>query len=1026
MIDLNSNMAQLLEELVNDWMEDEPEYEAYDLKVALDLVKNPAMSGAAWERDLFYKIRKELGPENWQNLPELIRAYRTDASKWKEHESKKQILLKNLKEHLERDLSTAYDFFQVHCTAHISCEEYEIEKNNVERRERERQEKARRERETKQRAEKERQEKAQREREAKQRAEKERREAVQQREKERQKRIRHEKEKQILLKSLREHLRRGQDFLTASDFYQTQCTAHISPEEYDTEKINYVRSWAKTKEDLYPKPDCEQARAIGAVEGNVQVVARAGSGKTATLVNRALFLQQHCGVAPDEILLLAFNRDAAEQMRKRLTEYLKDSIPHVMTFHALANAIVHPEKILFDEPDGEQSQSRAIQDVIDNYRSDSNYYNQIRTLMMAHFRADWERIVSGGYDRTPEMMLRYRRSLPRESLDGTYVKSSPEKVIANFLFEHNIEYKYERKFPWKGINYRPDFTIGKNRGVVIEYFGLEGDLNYDARSEEKRNYWRNRPDWELLEFFSHDSTSNGEEGFYTLLKQRLEDCEIQCERLSEEEIWRRIKVRSIDRFTEVAVGFINRCRKLSLTPEQLSERVNNHDCVSEVEERFLNLVQVFYKSYLERLQATGEEDFDGLIQKAAELVEAGETVFRRISGSGDLKRIRYVLIDEYQDFSELFYRLMQAVREHNSHARFFCVGDDWQAINGFAGSDLHFFQNFEQFFEDSCELHVATNYRSARTIVEVGNTLMRGQGTPARAHKTMTGKVAIADLGTFEPTPQEEAENPGDDLTPAVLRLVNKTLNDGKNIILLSRKHNLPWYVNYNDQSNQLIKSSLDRFLRLLRSRLPDELSEKVTISTAHGYKGLQQDAVIVLDAVPRCYPLIHPDLIFTRALGDSVERVIAEERRLFYVALTRAVEDLFILTEKDNFSLFLEDLEKNVKFPRLEWSNYPPVVDTTKYIIRVGNQNGRGAKPTIVIKDLLYNDGYRWNGKTWNSSRPAEGFLVRKFANQTIWGDLADGIKVGVYDYLDNEVALYHVDEGQWKCIRDDIRESD
>ena len=337
------------------------------------------------------------------------------------------------------------------------------------------------------------------------------------------------------------------------------------------------------------------------------------------------------------------------------------------------------------------------------------------------------------------------------------------------------------------------------------------------------------------------------------------------------------------------------------------------------------------------------------MQKAAEIVAAGKTVFRRKSGSGDLKRIRYVLIDEYQDFSELFHRLVQAIRGQNPRVRFFCVGDDWQAINGFAGSDLRFFQNFEQFFEDSRELPVATNYRSARAIVDVGNALMKGQGTPARAHKKMTGKVTIADLSTFEPTPQEEEENSRDNLTPAVLRLVNKAINDDKNVVLLSRKNSLnslPWYINYRDQRNPSIERGLDRFLGSLRARLPDQLADKVTISTAHKYKGLQKDVVIVLDAVPQCYPSIHPNLIFTRVFDDSIERVVAEERRLFYVALTRAVEDLFILTDKDNFSPFLEDLERNVKLSRLEWSDYPPLVGTTKRItIRVGNQNGRGVR---------------------------------------------------------------------------------
>ena len=854
------------------------------------------------------------------------------------------------------------------------------------------------------------------------------------REEERREQDRREEARRILLRNLREHFER--DFLTADDFYQTRYKTHISFEEYETEKINYVRSWAENR--LEPTPDPEQAAAIGAVEGHVKVVARAGSGKTATLVNRALFLQQHCCVAPDEMLLLAFNREAAEQMRNRLAR--QDSIPHAMTFHALAYALVHPdEKILLDNPEGEQSLSRAVQSVVDQHRR-ANYYNEIRALMMARFRDDWERIVSGGHDRTPAEMLRYRRSLLRESLDGKYVRSFGEKVIANFLFEHNIEYKYERKFWWNGTNYRPDFTIGDRSGVVIEYFGFKGKPNYDAMSEKKRNYWENRPNWRLLEFSPDDLISNGVEGFCALLKQELEGCGITYNQLSEEEIWDKIEHRAIDRFTDVVRGFIQRCRKLSLTPEQLSERVSNHNCSSDVEQDFLNLAQVFYASYLECLQTTGEDDFDGLMQKAAALVAAGETEFRYKSGTGDqeqvhigdLTRIRYVLIDEYQDFSELFHRLMEAVREQNPHAHFFCVGDDWQAINGFAGSDLRFFENYSQVFQGSRKLHVATNYRSAKAIVDVSNALMKGQGTPARGHKPITGNVVIADRATFEPTPQEERENLGDNSTLAVLRLVNKAINDDKNVILLSRKNSLPWYVNYRDQGNSSIESELDRYLRLLRSRLPDKLAEKVTISTVHKYKGLQENVVIVLDAVPRCYPLLHPDLIFTRVFGDSIERVVAEERRLFYVALTRAAEDLFILTETDNFSLdnfspFLEDLERNIELSRLAWSDYPPLVGTTKYItIRVGNQSGRGAKPTIDIKGWLNKEGYRWDGETWYSTRPAEGFSVREFANQTIWGDLSDGIEVQFYDHLDNKIALYHVDGGQWRCINDNIRESD
>jgi DNA helicase-4 len=810
------------------------------------------------------------------------------------------------------------------------------------------------------------------------------------------------------------------NFINADNFYKTECFEYISLQEYQTEKLKYVQSWVR--QDLSTETDFEQAAAIGAVESHIQVVARAGSGKTSTLVNRALFLQKHCGVAPSEMLLLAFNRKAAKEIQEKLSKQLKNSIPHVMTFHALAYALVHPrESILFDEPDGEQSKSRALQKVIDDYLRNPNYYEEIRTLMMSHFREDWERIVLGGYDKSPKEVLQYRRSLTREGLDGKYYKSFGEKVIANFLFEHNIKYKYEYRFRWNGVNYRPDFTIftGEKQGIVIEYFGLEGDPDYDAMSDEKRKYWQNNPNWCLLELSPNTLKNQEIEGFCALLKHSLNELGIKCDRLSEEEIWNRIEDRAIDRFTKTVVGFTQRCRKLSLTSRRLTEIVDNHICAGDSEQRFLDLAQKFYQSYLEYLEKTGEDDFDGLMQKAAEIIASGQTVFHRKSGSGDLKHLRYILIDEYQDFSELFHYLMEALRKQNYQAQFFCVGDDWQAINGFAGSDLRFYQNFAQIFHPSYQLHIATNYRSATSIVDLSNALMQGSGTPARANKNESGMVAIADLGTFKPTPKEEESHSGDVLTPAVLRLVNKAIADGKDVVMLSRKNSLPWYVNYAKRRD---RDELNNFQELVRSYLPEKFRHQVTISTAHKYKGLQKDVVILLDAVPRCYPLLHPDLIFTRVFGDSIEQVVKEERRLFYVAITRAVERLYILTETNNLSLFVTELQSRKNISSLNWSDYPPLVGSTKHIIvRVGNQDGGGGNGTYAIKNLLKNEGYRWNGwNAWCRTYPAHNFSVRQYFDDAEWISHATGIEVRFYDDLEKILAIYRVDKGQWTCIVD------
>ncbi len=841
---------------------------------------------------------------------------------------------------------------------------------------------------------------------------------------EREKQARQAAKKQLLVAKLRDQF--YQDFLNVHEFYRSFCLAHISPEEYELEKMNHVQTWVH--DHLQSNADGEQIAAISALENHVQVVARAGSGKTTTLVNRAIFLQQHCGIAPHQILLLAFNRKAAEEIYDRLKTKISGGVPHVMTFHALAYALVHPDDILFDEPDGEQSKSRALQSVIDDYLRTEHGHAEIRALMMAHFREDWEHIALGGYDKPQAEMLRYRRSLPREGLDGKYFKSFGEKVIGDFLFEHDINYKYERNFSWNGSSYHPDFTIftGENKGIIIEYFGLKGDPDYDNESEMKRLFWQDKQNWHFLEFSYDHLRRAGPDGLRAAVQHSFERAGIACTRLTEDEIWYRIKDRAIDRFSKVVVGFVQRCRKLSLTNGQLAAMVHQHHCLSFGEERFLELVQVFYKHYLDRLQATGEEDFDGLMQQAAANVAAGITQFRRKSGGGDLRDLRFVCIDEYQDFSDLFHRLVEAIRGQNPAVQIFCVGDDWQAINGFAGSDLRYYQNFTTLFQPAYQLHLTTNYRSATSIVNIGNALMRGLGVAARAHNPAPGSVLVAALDTFEPIPHEQEAHPGDRLTPAVVRLVTKVIADGLDVVLLSRKNSLPWYINYKDQRNMAREAQLDTFLHMVRTYLPESDRKRVSISTAHKYKGLEKGAVIILDAVPGSYPLIHPDMLFTRILGDTVDRTVAEERRLFYVAVTRAVERLIILTEEKNLSPFLEDLKGHPSVFRLNWRHYPATLGPVqRLIIRVGNQDGRGKKNTYAIKDMLSSEGYTWAGANWPNwwrTVPAAGFTAMRFLEQALWVRHSDGVEVRVYDDTENLVATYRVNQGKPECVVDAI----
>ncbi len=813
------------------------------------------------------------------------------------------------------------------------------------------------------------------------------------------------------------------DFLSADEVLAAEPDAElISGDKYDELKTKFVRHWAdrKLSEDL----DSEQAAAVAATSGNVQVVARAGSGKTKTLVTRAIFLQKHCGVSPHEILLLAFNKKAAEEMKKRLTETLGEDLPHVMTFHALAYAIVHPEEsLLYDGPRGEnQELSRVFQQVIDDHLRVPVFRAQIRDLMLAHFRGDWERIITGGYEKDKEELLQYRRSLPLQSLRGQYLKSYGEKIIADFLFEHDIPYKYERNHWWGGINYRPDFTIFKTRnsGAIIEYFGMRGDADYDERSDGKRDYWAQKENWVLLEFVPSD-IPNDVATFRERLKASLEELGIPCNRLSEDEIWHRVRDRAIDRFTNACVNFVGRCRKRWLSSGELDTLIENHTALSNVEDMFLRIVGTLHEAYLTRLAATGEEDFDGLMQRAAETVASGKTLFERRSGSGELRKLRYIFMDEFQDFSELFLRLVAAIQQQNLRVQFFCVGDDWQAINGFAGSDLKFFWRFGDYFGEAHKLHISTNYRSPKSIVGASNALMAGRGKPAVARGTLFGQILLSDLAEFEPSLLEKQRHPGDAITPLVLRLVSKALTDELDVVLLCQQNRLPWFVNYGGRGSNS-RRSLERYLDMIRTYFPAKVRERITISTVHKYKGREKPVVIVLDAIARSYPFLHPDWIFSRVLGESPQKIEEEQRRLFYVALTRAKERLVVVTERGGNSPFLDDIQHTVTLPDINWDTLPPVAGrTSRLVVKVGNQELRGSAPTFAVRELLEAEGYRWETtpwKAWAKSIAAAGFSVEVLKAE-MWAATADGIEVRVLDDRDTLVTRYVINGGQWIEIR-------
>lgn len=877
---------------------------------------------------------------------------------------------------------------------------------------REEQERVKREREERLRKAREEQERMEREQEAKRRAE--------------QAALKAKKDRLIaLVSSVFET-----DYFSAESVYKQNNTEQLlSSTEFSLLQAEFTKKWFSehAREGSFP-PDKDQGSAISATKKNIEVVARAGSGKTATIINRFRFLAEHCNVEPSTVIMLAFNKKAAGELREKINALYSSydererKMPHIMTFHALAYSIVHPEETLIydDEEAGARTLSRAVQEIIDEKVRDDSWSTKIREVMLLHFKGNWEAIETGGHNLSEQQQLVYRRSIPNKTLNNEYVKSHGEKVIANILFEHDIEYTYEKYYKWDdGTPYRPDFTVytTEKKPVIIEYFGMAGDSDYDQQIARKENFCaaHNLP---LIGVSPSDVTGESDTLTKKLL-QRLTDEGITYRELTEDEIWERIKDRAIDEFTKAITSFIGRCRKKDLSVDALSELVESYTSELPTEGLFLELACNIYGDYLKKLERDNLEDFDGLMSRAVQSILQGKTSFDKRNNRGDLRDLTFIMIDEYQDFSFLFDRFLTTIRTVCPQASIFCVGDDWQAINAFAGSDVRYFQDFTWRYEESDRYSLKTNYRSKKEIVSIATRLMTQQGSPDSiyAAKPGNGTVRIGYLSDYEPSPVEKIIHDYDRFTPAVLRLVANILDQDKNVVFLTRANDrlpLP-FISRTKASG----TSTERFVASIRTffpqkkRLTEDNEERITISTTHKYKGKENDAVIVLDAITGFYPLIHPAWIFQRVFGDTIEKLIEEERRLFYVALSRAKEDLFILTMKGEESPFLSALGKPIP---LVWDDYSPVkTDEVSIRVEVCNQRGNYVTPpTMLIKEWLKADDYKWDAgrKRWYHFYSRNDFDISEVLEQE-WTHAADHVYLIQYDENDQIEDAYLFADG-------------
>ncbi|WP_084684829.1 UvrD-helicase domain-containing protein [Methylohalobius crimeensis] len=722
-------------------------------------------------------------------------------------------------------------------------------------------------------------------------------------------------------------------------------SVHFSMEKFIARKLPKIRN------HLAPigiQLDEEQEQALARPESRLLIKARAGSGKTRTLCARAVLTIRDEKLDPNQVLILAFNKDAAAEVRSRVQRMAEvPDFENARTFHSLAYQLVKPNKKLLFDAGGHPSkreQGRFVQRMMQRILNPA-----FKEAMVEFFRKELEQVKDLGRDLPPNEYFVFRRAMEMVTLGGDRVKSNGEKFIADFLFEHGIEYRYERAWQWKsdfldGGAYRPDFSIVANgRDYILEHWAIDPDdrsaevpEHWDISTDQyrrqihaKRRFWQSRG-IPLLETHA-GLIREGREAFERRLGSILQRAGIPCRRLPKEEIVRRVFENdfAISRMAKLFQQFIQRAKKRGWTPNEVVRRFTEAPDREPRTRLFHQLALRAYREYEAVLEERQAMDFDDLLVQAVEEVEARGASASIHLGQGcmfPISYLKWILLDEYQDFSELYFRMLNAILKAKPDIRLVAVGDDWQAINGFAGAEPRFFERFADYFPGAESVGVTTNYRSDRAVVGAGNRLMDGRGSPAKVSRSAEGKIEIKYLGDVwiefrqgEPFQQEresdalylpprpEGRNPSERAlkqAQALKQCAEIILEAPDQTTMLLARTNKVYGIELDQFKDRLIE-----VLCALRKEIAADLEKSIATATAHRSKGREAHRVIILDATQRQFPKLHPDNFLFKLFGVTPHAVLEEERRLFYVALTRAEHDLYILTEKGEESPFIEEI---------------------------------------------------------------------------------------------------------------------
>lgn len=647
--------------------------------------------------------------------------------------------------------------------------------------------------------------------------------------------------------------------------------------------------------------DPQQRRSIVTEEENCLVVSSAGSGKTSSIVGKVKYLTECKGVKPERILLISYtNKSAAE-----LTERMGVAGMRGYTFHKLALDIIG--KVTGQKPCICDNTDSLFVRIYHELLNDEKFTEAVLEYFADYelTENDWEKRKNERREMlSNQKQTKLKALLPDMDGNPIYVRSKQEQSICLALSSLGVKFRYEEPYEHQVADemhsqYKPDFSIyyekdGKQNRVYLEHFGVdehglvpvwfakERGMTYEEANQRYGDgiSWKKR----THEIYKTTliTTSSADFNFFDIrekLKEQLKQVGIPTEDKSDDELYSMIIPKNSKKekaFIRLIVTFVTLLKSSCQTIDQVLKKVDDKRSVFIIQRLFLPV----YERYVNILKDNGQIDFTDAILWAMKICNEQSVV-----------AYDYIIVDEFQDISIDRYQFLLSLRKGDPPAKLYCVGDDWQSIYRFSGSDMALFSHFPDFFGPTDINKIETTYRFGEPLIKLSaDFIQRNEAQITKEIHPFNPKAKTV----LKFYPYERSK-----YCETIGQLVAAIPAD-KSVFLLGRYSFDDYYLSFAYQS----VNEHGKVYYIIHGR-------KIELMTVHKSKGLEADYVIILQCNKDVYGFpsqVSDDPVLDCVLTKSDQFPFGEERRLFYVAITRAKVMTMVLYDERFPSVFVKE----------------------------------------------------------------------------------------------------------------------